>query len=124
MLLNGDVSRRNGNVTYSVNRPLVVEVAVLETFRRLRSRKTNNSSIRLCKQARIRVAFFQGSNSKLIPKTRNLLRQFVETFWTRYRSIAGSLPIQGNKHTINADIFMPCVGFEPHELPRTWCSGS
>ena len=97
------------------NNKLVVEVAVLETLRRLRGRKTNNSSIRLCKQARIRVVFFQGSNSKLIPQTLDPFRQFAEPFWARDRSLAGSLPIQGNKHTIEADIFMPCVGFEPHE---------
>jgi len=91
-------------------------VAVLETLRRLRGRRTiNNSSIRLCKQARIGVVFFQCSSSKLIPKTLDLLRQFAEPFWARDRSIAGSLPIQGNKHNMKADIFMPCVRFEPHE---------
>jgi len=97
------------------NNKLVVKVAVLETLRRLQGRKTNNSSIRLCKRAKIRVALFQGSNSKLNPKTLNLLRQSEEPFWARNRSIAGSLPIQGNKHTINAGTFMPCVGFEPHD---------
>lgn len=98
------------------NNKLVVEVAVLETLRHLRCRKTNNSSFRPCKQARTRVVFFQGSNSNLIPKTLHLLRQFVDPFWARDRSIAGSLPIQGNKHAIKADIFMPCVGHEPTNL--------
>lgn len=85
-------------------------MAILETLRRLQGRKKNNSGIRLCKQARIRVVFFQGSNSKSIPQTLDLLRQFVEPFWARDRS----LPIKGNKH-YKADIFTPCVRFEPHE---------
>jgi len=113
--------RRTKHIIYTprskfCNNKLVVEVAVLETLRRLRGRKTNNSSIGLRKQPRLRVVFFQGSNSKLIPKALDLLRQFVEPFWARDRSPDGSLPIQGNEHTIKADIFMPCVAFESHEF--------
>jgi len=44
MLLNGDAPRRNGNVTYSVNRPLLVSGFIYNSITTNRNRYEPNSS--------------------------------------------------------------------------------